>query len=108
MQAFTPGKLTSLRRTPSYSVELIKEFQFYSTRTFSLNKNAKLFRRYVDNIFFIIKKKDFETILTEINSLHGNPKFTCEVESYEWEIVFLDIRLKRIGTKVDSQWYTKS
>ena len=61
------------------------------------NRNVKLFRRYVDDILCVVKKNELETILTEINCLHSSLKFTCEEESTEGEIAFLDMQLKHVG-----------
>ena len=71
------------------------------------NRNVKLFRRYVDDILCVVKKNELETILTEINCLHSSLKFTCEEESTEGEIAFLDMQLKHVGEKIESTWYTK-
>ena len=71
------------------------------------NRNVKLFRRYVDDILCVVKKNELETIMTEINSLHRSLKFTCEEESTEGEIAFLDMQLKHVGEKIEIKWYTE-
>ena len=37
------------------------------------------------------------------NSLHSCLKFTCEEESMEGEIAFLDMQLKHVGEKIESK-----
>ena len=71
------------------------------------NRKVKLFRRYVDDIICVIKKNELDGTLEQINSLHANLKFTCEMESTKGQIAFLGMLLTHEGNSIQSQWFTK-
>lgn len=66
----------------------------------------RFWKRYVDDIFAIIKKKDRETIMDIINGLHNNIQFTVETEE-RGQLPFLDILVKRGQENWDLQIYRK-
>ena len=51
----------------------------------------KIWRRFVDNTFTIIKKKYRNSFLQHLNSIHPNIKFTCEEVKEDGSMAFLDI-----------------
>ena len=52
------------------------------------------YRRYVDDIFLMFKKKDVKKFLSYMNSRRTNIKFTCKEEN-ENKISFLDVTITR-------------
>ncbi|XP_067622805.1 uncharacterized protein [Eurosta solidaginis] len=64
-------------------------------------------KKYVDDIFAIIKKKDAEDILKILNAQHTKIKFTMEIEQ-ENEIAFLDLKVIHKNRKCTTKWYTKT
>ena len=50
-----------------------------------------LWKRFVDDTFTIIKKKDRNSFLQHLNSIHNNIKFTCEEVRDDGSMPFLDI-----------------
>ena len=53
----------------------------------------KTWRRFVDDTFTIIKKKNKNSLLQHLNSIHPSIKFTCEEEKEDGSMPFLDILL---------------
>ena len=51
----------------------------------------KIWRRFVDDTFTIIKKKNKNSFLQHLNSMHPSIKFTCEEENEDGSMPFLDI-----------------
>lgn len=60
----------------------------------------------MDDILRDIKKNKINETLTKINELDDNLKFTLECEK-DASIPFLDMRIIRNNTKLESTWYTK-
>ena len=54
----------------------------------------KVWERFVDDVYSILKGTDLENFFQHINNLHQNIKFTMEKES-NGELAFLDTLLKR-------------
>ena len=50
---------------------------------------AKVWERFVDNVYSILKRTHLENFFHYINNLHQNIKFTMEEES-NGELAFLD------------------
>ena len=71
-----------------------------------IRDDAKLFERYMDDIIRSIRADAVEEKLKQINGLHGNLKFTMELEQ-EGKIPFLDMLLIRKNNKITSTWYCK-
>ena len=71
-----------------------------------IRANAKLYRRYVDDIIMSIKKDLIQSKLQEINDLHGNLKFTFEMEK-DGKLPFLDMMILHSGNRLESMWYCK-
>ncbi|XP_063535991.1 uncharacterized protein LOC134745832 [Cydia strobilella] len=59
---------------------------------------VKIWKRYVDDVFCIIKggKQEAELMLGHLNSMHRSMSFTLEMEQ-ERSIAFLDVRLNVTG-----------
>ena len=51
----------------------------------------KIWRRFVDDTFSIIKKENRNNFLQHLNSIHPNIKFTCEEMKEDGSMPFLDI-----------------
>ena len=51
----------------------------------------KIWRRFVDDTFTIIKKENRNSFLQHLNSIHPNIKFTCEEVKEDGSMPFLDI-----------------
>ena len=77
-----------------------------TARTTTLH-TPKVWERFVDNIYSILKSTHFENIFHHINNLHQNIKFTMEGES-NGELAFLDSLLKRNNGKITVLVYRKS
>ena len=54
----------------------------------------KVWERFVDDVYYILKLMDLENFFHHINNLHQNIKFTMEKES-NGELAFLETLLKR-------------
>ena len=54
----------------------------------------KVWERFVDDVYSILKRTHLENVFHHINNLHQNIKFTMEEES-NGELAFLDALLKR-------------
>ena len=67
----------------------------------------QFYRRYVDDIFVMFKKKDrVKKFLRYINSRHCNIKFTCEEEK-DNKISFLDISIRRNNNALETSIFHK-
>ena len=55
------------------------------------NTLPKIWRRFVDDTFTIIKKENRNNFLQHLNSIHPNIKFTCEEMKEDASMPFLDI-----------------
>ena len=72
----------------------------------TIRDNAKLYSRYMDDIFRTIAKSRINVKLDEINRLHPSLKFTIEMEK-EGKLPFLDMKIIRSNGKLSSTWYCK-
>lgn len=72
----------------------------------SRNLIPRVWKRYVDDVFAIIKETDLKSILSALNNLHGNIQFTCEVEK-QGKLPFLDLLLTRTGGTLELEIYRK-
>ena len=66
----------------------------------------KVWERFVDDVYSILKRTHLENFFHHINSLHQNIKFTMEEESNE-ELAFLDTLLKRNNGEISVLVYRK-
>lgn len=66
----------------------------------------RFWKRYVDDIFAVIKKENLQTTVDNLNGLHGNIKFTVETEK-EGRLPFLDILLIRRQGNLELEIYRK-
>ena len=67
---------------------------------------AKVFARYVDDIFRSIKSPDIDALFEAANALHPNLKFTIEYE-VNGKIPVLDTMIERGDNWVSTSWYHK-
>ena len=67
---------------------------------------AKIYKRYMDDIVREIKKSKIDEKLKSINELHDSLKFTCERE-IDCSIPFLDMKILRNNCTLSTIWYTK-
>ena len=72
----------------------------------AIKVTSALYERYMDDIITIIKRKDVENKLQEINNLHPDLHFTMEREQ-EGKIPFLDMILIHESGSLSSSWYSK-
>ncbi len=66
----------------------------------------RVWYRYVDDVFAIIKKGDAEKVMEQLNKRHGAIKFTHEEEKIG-QLPFLDTTIIRNGNKLDFDIYRK-
>ena len=67
---------------------------------------SRLYARYMDDIIRIIKQREIDQKLVEINNLHPSLKFTIEREE-NGSIPFLDMRIIHSNGQLSSTWYNK-
>ena len=66
----------------------------------------KVWERFVDEVYSILKRRHLENVFHRINNLHQNIKFTMDEES-NGEIAFLDTSLKRNNGEIFVMVYRK-
>ena len=66
----------------------------------------KVWERFVDEVYSILKRMHLENFFHHINNLHQNIKFTMEEES-NGELAFLDTLLKRNNVEISVLVYRK-
>ena len=67
----------------------------------------RIWKRYVDDTFSVMKKGDVDRLLNHLNSIHPSIKFTMELEE-DGSIPFLDTRVTRkVEGKLDITVYRK-
>jgi hypothetical protein len=66
----------------------------------------KIWIRYVDDIFCVIKKDTIDRLLAIINRRHNTIKFTHEIEN-NGTLCFLDTQIKRLNKKLSFNVYRK-
>ena len=66
----------------------------------------KVWERFVDDVYSILKRTHLENLFHHINNLHQNIKFTMEEES-NGELAFLDTLLKRNNGEISVLVYRK-
>ena len=76
-----------------------------NSTTFS-NYIRKVWERFVDDFYSILKLTHLENFFHHINNLHQNIKFTMEEES-NGELVFLDTLLERNNREISALVYRK-
>ena len=67
----------------------------------------KVWKRFVDDVYSILKRTHLENFFHHINNLHQNIKFTMEEES-NGELAFLDTLLKWNKRERSLYWYIGS
>ena len=71
-----------------------------------LDKEVKLWRRFVDDTICFVKMDSLNHVLLTINSFHKNIKFTMEIEQNS-AIPFLEVLLIRTPQKIHTTVYRK-
>ena len=71
-----------------------------------IRDDAKIFFRYMDDIFREIKESQYDTKLAEINTFHDNLSFTGEKEC-NGILPALDTKLMNNEGTLSATWYTK-
>ena len=66
----------------------------------------RVWLRYVDDVFSIVKKTRVEELLKHLNSQHPSIQFTVEVET-ENRLPFLDVTVHRVGNALELDVYRK-
>ena len=66
-----------------------------------LERDIKLWKRFVDNMFCFAKIESIDFILTKLNSFHTNIKFTMETEQKS-TIPFLDVFVVRTPNGIET------
>ena len=89
----------------STTVEIYMQAYERTAITTSLNP-PKVWERFADDVFSILKRTPLENFFHHINNLHQNIKFTMKEES-NGELAFLDTLLKRNNgeTSVLVYWF---
>jgi hypothetical protein len=64
----------------------------------------RIWLRYVDDIFAIIKKDKIDEALTWLNSHHANIQFTVEIEQ-NGKLSFLDVMVERNNNQLEFDIY---
>ena len=72
----------------------------------TIQGNAKLYARYMDDIIQNMIRDRIDQKLEDINKLHPSLKFTIERES-DGQIPFLDMKITNTQGKLSSTWYNK-
>lgn len=72
----------------------------------TIQGDAKLYYRYMDDIIRSIKRHEIDSILRAINELHPMLQFTIERE-IDGRLAFLDMLIIRLNQKLSSTWYNK-
>ena len=67
----------------------------------------KVWERFVNDVYSILKRTHLENFFHHINNLHQNIKFTMEEES-NGELAFLDTLLKRNNGEISVMVYRKA
>jgi len=84
---------------------------FMSRFEISLKEDGLLPRiwlRYVDDVFAVIKREDLSNILNTLNTRCDNIKFTSETEDeISHSLPFLDLNIKRVNNKLEFAVYRK-
>ena len=76
------------------------------TATTTVLHPPKVWERFFDEVYSIVKRTYFENFFHHKNNLHQNTKFTMEEETNR-EVVFLDTLLKRNNGEVSVLVYRK-
>ncbi|XP_055308689.1 uncharacterized protein LOC129572701 [Sitodiplosis mosellana] len=72
------------------------------------NLLPRIWWRYVDDVFAIIKKDEIDSVLNVLNNRFDSIKFTCEKENDKCKLSFLDIELSTsVDNKIDIAIYHK-
>ncbi|XP_076037100.1 uncharacterized protein LOC143022660 [Oratosquilla oratoria] len=69
--------------------------------------SLKLWTRYVDDVFAILKDRDVDGFLEQLNGKHEAIQFEMEKEA-EGELPFLDVMVKRVGDILVTSVYRKA
>ena len=80
---------------------------FYETKLFNKISKPPIYHRYVDDTFVLFNdENDFNSFLTNLNSLHPSLKFTFEKENNR-SLPFLDVLVSKSENKFITSVYRK-
>lgn len=65
------------------------------------------YKRYMDDIVTAIPSNELNNVLNVFNSYHPKIQFTCEEETKNNELNFLDMTIKHENGHVSTTWFTK-
>ena len=91
--------------TSSTTAEIYMQAYERTATTTALHP-SKVWERFVDDVYSILKRTHLENFFHHINNLHQNIKFTMEEES-NGELAFLDTLLKRNNGEISVLVYRK-
>ena len=74
----------------------MRVFEEKASSTFPFAK-PKVWYRYVDDVFAIVKKIHVQNLLDHLNRQHPSIRFTVETEG-EGQLPYLDVRVSRVET----------
>ena len=72
----------------------------------SFTHSPKVWLRFVDDVFSIVKKSQVENLLRHLNTQHPSISFTVEVETKN-KLPFMDVTTHRIGNNIRIDVYRK-
>ena len=67
----------------------------------------RVWKRYVDDVFLICRRHILDQLMTHLNDQDSNIVFTCEEESAEGSLPFLDVNARRVNGKIVTGVYHK-
>ena len=88
-------EINSLEKLESSRILNIKQSYFSKPLEYNNNK-VIMYRRNVDDLFFIIKEDQIHNVQNVFNSFINNLQFMAKNECHNKEISFLDIEINRI------------
>jgi hypothetical protein len=71
-----------------------------------LSPNIRIWERFVDDVFSIMKRRNWKRTLEMLNCINKDTQFTIEMEQ-DQKLPFLDLEFTRRGTIIDSKVYRK-
>uniref|UniRef100_A0A5S6QWP6 Uncharacterized protein n=1 Tax=Trichuris muris TaxID=70415 RepID=A0A5S6QWP6_TRIMR len=92
---------------PGFCGDIYGKFEKNAFKMELPNQNSKIFKRYVNNIFAILKKDTEGNLFKHLNGLFpGTISFTMEKE-VQGQLPFLDVLVMREGKHLTTKIYRK-
>ena len=101
----TDGLPMGCPASPSIANMFMIKLEETALDTFT-GRRPRIWLRYVDDIFSIIKKNLVKRLLEHLNSIHPSTQFTVEIET-NGKLPFLDTAVHRNGTSLEIDVYRK-